>query len=466
MARKMARRAIRQAGYRVHSSSFENMELVYRRYVLGRDFGPRGGLDVLDVGGADVNGSYKPIFEGTGARYIVADLETHPSVDIILEDPYKLPFPDDAFDIVISGQMLEHCEFFWVAFSEMVRVCKPTGFIFLIAPSAGPIHRYPVDCYRFYPDSYRALAKWTGCHLIDCWLDERGPWRDLMGVFSPTAQEAITDEPQVAVVLPWSGVSPDPAEELAQGTLPYLQVLATIHAAFQPTAYLEIGVRHGHSLALAKCPAIGIDPSPDLTISLPASTQIEVMSSDAFFRSEDRRRAASAADLIFIDGLHHFEYVLRDFMNVERIAPQGALIIIDDVLPNHPAQADRTRRTQVWTGDVWKMEACLNRWRPDLFTCRLDTSPSGMLLVGGIDPTNFILWQNYNSIVRAASEIEDFPEALSDRSGTLCPTSPAFSALLTAWRAARDAGENPATLLRTALADGTAVSLTGNDQHV
>ena len=61
---------------------------------------------------------------------------------------------------------------------------KPDGFIILIVPSAAPIHRYPVDCYRFYPDAFVALAKYTGIKVVDIWLDERDPWKDLVGVFS------------------------------------------------------------------------------------------------------------------------------------------------------------------------------------------------------------------------------------------------------------------------------------------
>ena len=41
----------------------------------------------------------------------------------------------------------------------------------------------------------------------------------------------------------------------------YLDFLARLHAAVRPGAYLEIGVRHGDSLALAECPALGVDPA-------------------------------------------------------------------------------------------------------------------------------------------------------------------------------------------------------------
>ena len=45
-------------------------------------------------------------------------------VDIRLADPYRIPLPDASVDIVLSGQMLEHNEFFWLTFLEMSRVLK------------------------------------------------------------------------------------------------------------------------------------------------------------------------------------------------------------------------------------------------------------------------------------------------------------------------------------------------------
>lgn len=119
---------------------------------------PRRGLDVVDLGACAVNGSYRSLF-GEEDRYTGVDLEAGEGVDIVLDDPYRLPIDDGSVDLVISGQMLEHCEQFWRVFGEISRVLRPEGTAFVIAPSAGPIHRYPVDCYRFYPDAFQALAR-------------------------------------------------------------------------------------------------------------------------------------------------------------------------------------------------------------------------------------------------------------------------------------------------------------------
>jgi hypothetical protein len=43
----------------------------------------------------------------------------------------------------------------------MTRIIKPTGFIYINAPTAGPYHSYPGDNWRFYSDAGQALAFWS-----------------------------------------------------------------------------------------------------------------------------------------------------------------------------------------------------------------------------------------------------------------------------------------------------------------
>jgi SAM-dependent methyltransferase len=151
---------------------------------------PKKPLEIIDIGSLDVNGSYKPLFANPLWHYQGIDLEAGNNVDIVLESPYTLPLPDDAIDLVISGQAFEHVEFFWEAFKEIVRVLKPNGLAFIIAPSRGPEHRYPVDCWRFYPDGFRALAKYAGVHCLAAstdWINtpqgRTSQWGDTVGVF-------------------------------------------------------------------------------------------------------------------------------------------------------------------------------------------------------------------------------------------------------------------------------------------
>lgn len=101
-------------------------------------------LHVLDVGSYDVNGTYRPLFDHENWLYAGADMQAGPNVDHVLTDPYRWSFADEAFDVVISGQTFEHTQFFWLTWKEMVRVLRRGGVIFLIAPSSGVEHRYPV----------------------------------------------------------------------------------------------------------------------------------------------------------------------------------------------------------------------------------------------------------------------------------------------------------------------------------
>jgi SAM-dependent methyltransferase len=135
------------------------------------------GSSVLDVGGADVNGSYRPLFED--CKYTSLDYQ---NADIVVTG-YEWPIADDVFDAVVSGQTLEHDGWFWVTLQNIARVLKPGGHAIIIAPSKGEVHRYPVDCYRFLPDSMDALARWAKLTLLEMHSDKEGKWRDIGAVF-------------------------------------------------------------------------------------------------------------------------------------------------------------------------------------------------------------------------------------------------------------------------------------------
>ena len=169
----------------MHLSSLDHMGDLVTRYL-----DPVKPLPVVDIGSYDVNGTYRPLFAKPDWRYTGVDLEQGPGVDVVLDSPYRLPMKSESVDVIVSGQAFEHVEFFWLSFAEMLRVLKPGGMIFLIAPSRGPEHRYPQDCWRFYPDGYRALAKLGACELLEVTTDwgphadaDSAQWGDTVGVF-------------------------------------------------------------------------------------------------------------------------------------------------------------------------------------------------------------------------------------------------------------------------------------------
>jgi len=426
----------------MHASSLENMQRCYEEHFAFSGLLGKKKIRVLDVGGADVNGSYRNIFTDERFEYVGLDLQEGPGVDVVIDDPYRFPFEDGAFDILVSGQAFEHVEFFWKLFEEMSRVIGKDGFIFLIAPSGGPIHRYPVDCYRFYPDAYQALAKYTGTNLAACWMDDRGPWNDLVGVFTKSPwtplQEPLCELPMnhflaLTMPAPVFEQDQDPSFEVVEGAAPYLETIARIHQEVKPDLYLEIGTRRGNSLALASCESIAVDPSPELAFELEGHQVLVQKTSDRFFREDAEALLGNRKpDLAFIDGMHLFEFALRDFIQIERRASPTSIVIIDDIFPNHAVQASRQRRSRVWTGDVWKLYEILKRVRPDLILVPIDCHPTGLLLVAGLNPKQTLLARKYNPLVKEFKEKElgELEKFYVQREGAISPVGEKFTCLL------------------------------------
>ena len=181
----------------------------------------------------------------------------------------------------------------------------------------------------------------------------------------------------------------------------YLDFLRVLHERLSPATYLEIGVRNGTSLALSRCRSVGVDPAYKVTAELDGDVAlIRTISDEYFSRPEPLAPfGGRPVDLAFIDGLHLFEFALRDFVNVERHATRSSVVIFDDVFPRSVDEAARERHTKSWTGDVYKVLAVLHKHRPDLTCLRVGTEPTGLLVVLGLDPTSTALSDAYDDIV-------------------------------------------------------------------
>jgi hypothetical protein len=129
--------------------------------------------------------------------------------------------------------------------------------------------------------------------------------------------------------------------------------------------YLEIGVRDpaDNFDRVAAQSKVGVDPSPvgEVTHSV---------TSDAFFNHLAR---GTRFDLIFIDGLHLEEQVLRDVANsLDHLAVGGRLVVHDCNPTTAEMQIDEFNGTSIWTGTVWKAWAQLRSSRADLAMCVVD----------------------------------------------------------------------------------------------
>ena len=182
----------------------------------------------------------------------------------------------------------------------------------------------------------------------------------------------------------------------------YYAFLKAFHRLMRPRSYVEIGIRAGESLALADPgrPAVGIDPAHDIRIPIGYRTKLFTETSDDFFANHELKAELGGEPfgLAFIDGQHLFEFVLRDFINLERSASRESVILVHDCWPRDRASADRERRAEVWSGDVWKLIPCLKKYRPDLEVHSVDVEPTGMGVVRNLAPDSTMLSDSYAEI--------------------------------------------------------------------
>ncbi|WP_043733289.1 methyltransferase type 11 [Streptomyces zinciresistens] len=223
------------------------------------------------------------------------------------------------------------------------------------------------------------------------------------------------------------------------------EFLRELHKVSGNRTYLEIGVNDGRSLRLSRVPSVAVDPAFKVVTELRCDVHLVRATSDDFFARPDPlrhlkggrhplrnlRRGRSplghwrrpVLDLSFIDGMHLFEYALRDFINVERHSDWTSVIVFDDMLPRNAGEAARERHTDAWTGDVYKLAEILRRHRPDLLTVLVDTRPTGQLVVFGADRRDTVLRERYEDVVAeyTVPDPQQVPGAVLDRAGAVAP---------------------------------------------
>jgi glycosyltransferase involved in cell wall biosynthesis len=162
--------------------------------------------------------------------------------------------------------------------------------------------------------------------------------------------------------------------------------------------YLEIGVEYGYSFSNTHfLNKTGIDPDPKYISRVTDYNkfeEIKQMTSDEYFnnlfeynnlsdiRSVDSDDCLDTFDVIFIDGMHHCENVLRDFNNSIKILNENGFIFIDDCIPlnyneqfkiplNHYYENGILKYREEWTGDVWKFVYHLIKFYSDKILFKL-----------------------------------------------------------------------------------------------
>ena len=119
-------------------------------------------------------------------------------------------------------------------------------------------------------------------------------------------------------------------------------------------SYLEIGCQSDVNFSKIKIEnKVGVDPQSGGTLR---------MTSDEFF-SQNKE----TFDLIFIDGLHIHEQVLKDIDNSLNVLNENGVILLHDCLPAKIWHQTIPQTHSSWNGDVWK-SIVQSRTREDIDT--------------------------------------------------------------------------------------------------
>lgn len=196
-----------------------------------------------------------------------------------------------------------------------------------------------------------------------------------------------------------------------------LGFLGMLHDLLKPRLYLQLGVTQGMFFEAAKGRAIGVDPLIDDRVSQRDGYFLLASSSDEFFSIHAEHYLDQPLDLVFVDGLPLIEYVIRDFIAVERYGNSRTLVAVPGIYPKSSEQAGRSRSGPDWCGDVWKLPSILQKYRPDLKFIEIDLEPHGLLLVGNLDGNNSVLSDDFFKINDEIESIDFPPDHVVQRQG-------------------------------------------------
>lgn len=201
--------------------------------------------------------------------------------------------------------------------------------------------------------------------------------------------------------------------------VPFREYLRLVHDAVRPANYFEIGVKSGRTFRLARCPAVAVDPvfrtyaevDPMGVVGRPETYMFQCTSDQFFSAYTPKQFFPAGVDFAFLDGMHLFEYLLRDFLNTEKYVHPGAIIALHDCHPPIAANAVRDRgKLKGWPGDVWKLLPILQKYRPDVKIRVLDCPSTGLAFVFGLSPHSTTLADHYEEIVAkyTSMTLEDY----------------------------------------------------------
>lgn len=139
-----------------------NSRLLFQKHAK-RFFQP--GLRVLEIGPDCIPSTYQNVVGDSSIVWHTLDIRNDPALTYHALSEYEFPVASGTYDIVLSGQVIEHVRQIWVWIRELSRVCKVGGLVVTINPVSWPYHEAPVDCWRVYPEGMKTLYEYASLEV-------------------------------------------------------------------------------------------------------------------------------------------------------------------------------------------------------------------------------------------------------------------------------------------------------------
>ena len=132
----------------------KNSKLLFEKYALEYF---TSGVRVLEIGPDGFPSAYQSIVNNSSITWETLDIYSSSKLTYTSTSEYTFPIEDQIYDIIISGQVIEHIRKPWIWMKEVSRICKLGGVVITINPVSWPYHEAPIDCWRAYPEGVKAL---------------------------------------------------------------------------------------------------------------------------------------------------------------------------------------------------------------------------------------------------------------------------------------------------------------------
>jgi SAM-dependent methyltransferase len=163
----------------------------WKRYLY--ELGNKPGMRILEVGSREVTSTSTARDAFSEAEYIGFDYYTGNNVDVV-GDAHKLSTyfaADEKFDLVFSSACFEHFAMPWIVATEIAKVLKVGGVVFVETHFSFGSHERPWHFFQFSDMALRVLfSEALGFECLEAGLSN-----PIVGRFSSLAAEYLQNKP-------------------------------------------------------------------------------------------------------------------------------------------------------------------------------------------------------------------------------------------------------------------------------